>query len=464
MPRHTSKKYDSKLKRSAVVVFTIALLSTFLSPIGPATATSVSKTNILPSKLEVSSSPDFGANTHFLPGRVEDLSRGLVDSNPYTLLGLSDAIFLTFGPFVSGDVNRIPDGYCLSSLEFKITADPSGAGVIVYYWNQARTSVGKLDSVVTTVDSIANKNDKVGIIFWPAQATEGNEAGWGGTTRTWRPATPSSGDVTLTHQVSRVNLSTKDFNDGNFAVSVSAINTADVVRNVSVSYEATNVGCKTPITISSVPDTKVTDGTTSPSAGKVPEVTVGSLSAGDALDPVTCSQTFNTSSVGTDKGMRVNRDCKILNDGTDVTANYEISWAAALGSITAASSGSGGGGVSGGVAISPPTVTQTTVQPAVKKAKTVVPGFSQNSTVLTKPMKKQIRAFLKANPGHTSVVCKGFTSTPVNVIDTMLARKRGQEACNYISSRNPDLKVGVLQGAHTDEPGSIIRRVRIVLD
>jgi hypothetical protein len=96
-------------------------------------------------------------------------------------------------------------------------------------------------------------------------------------------------------------------------------------------------------------------------------------------------------------------------------------------------------------------------------ARTVVPGFAQNSTVLTKKMKKEIRKFLKANPDYSSVTCKGFTSTPANAIDKKLARQRGQATCDYIAMKNPDLTVKVLKGSHTDAPGAVTRRVRITL-
>jgi WD40 repeat protein len=96
-------------------------------------------------------------------------------------------------------------------------------------------------------------------------------------------------------------------------------------------------------------------------------------------------------------------------------------------------------------------------------ARTVVPGFDMNKTVLKKKMKKEIRQFLRANSDFTTVVCKGFTSRPANAMDKRLARQRGQAACDYISTRNPDLTVRVLKGSHTDKAGTSVRRVRVTL-
>ena len=93
----------------------------------------------------------------------------------------------------------------------------------------------------------------------------------------------------------------------------------------------------------------------------------------------------------------------------------------------------------------------------------IVAGFATNKTTLTKSMKKEIRQHLKANPGYSTAVCKGFTSGPANAINKKLARQRGQAACDYIVKRNPDLSVRVLKGSHTNKPGSEIRRVRIIL-
>jgi hypothetical protein len=102
------------------------------------------------------------------------------------------------------------------------------------------------------------------------------------------------------------------------------------------------------------------------------------------------------------------------------------------------------------------------VAPVVPK-EAMVPGFAANSTKLTKPMKKEIRQFLKANPNLKNVVCKGYTSSPSTPQDRTLARKRGKATCDYILTLRPDAQVTIRSGSHTNKPGSQIRRVEIKL-
>jgi predicted outer membrane repeat protein len=102
------------------------------------------------------------------------------------------------------------------------------------------------------------------------------------------------------------------------------------------------------------------------------------------------------------------------------------------------------------------------IAPVVPK-EAMVPGFAANSTKLTKPMKKQIRQFLKANPNLKNVVCKGYTSSPSTPQDRTLARKRGKATCDYILTLRPDAQVTIRSGSHTNKPGSQIRRVEIKL-
>jgi predicted outer membrane repeat protein len=109
---------------------------------------------------------------------------------------------------------------------------------------------------------------------------------------------------------------------------------------------------------------------------------------------------------------------------------------------------------------SPSTAPLTTAQEVARK---VVPGFAANSTKLSKPMKKEIRKFLRANPTLTNVVCRGFTSSPATTLDKMLARERGKETCAFIKQLRPEAKVTVRSGSHTDKPGLKIRRVQITL-
>jgi hypothetical protein len=96
-------------------------------------------------------------------------------------------------------------------------------------------------------------------------------------------------------------------------------------------------------------------------------------------------------------------------------------------------------------------------------ARTVVPGFAANSIVLTKAMKQEVRAFLRANPGLNAAVCKGFTSAPATAQDKALARNRGKATCDLIKKLRPEATVTLRSGSHTDKPGLKIRRVQITL-
>jgi predicted outer membrane repeat protein len=95
---------------------------------------------------------------------------------------------------------------------------------------------------------------------------------------------------------------------------------------------------------------------------------------------------------------------------------------------------------------------------------TVVGGFAANSTRLSVKMKREIRAFLKSNPGFSTVTCIGFTSEPATAMDSALAKARGQVTCNFVKKIDSELKAKVVQGRHTEQPGSKIRRVRITLE
>jgi hypothetical protein len=96
-------------------------------------------------------------------------------------------------------------------------------------------------------------------------------------------------------------------------------------------------------------------------------------------------------------------------------------------------------------------------------ARTVVPGFAANSTRLTKEMRKDIRAFLRTNPGLNQVVCRGFSSAPATAQDRALARNRGKVTCDLIKKLRPEATVTLRSGSHTDKPGLKIRRVQITL-
>jgi hypothetical protein len=96
-------------------------------------------------------------------------------------------------------------------------------------------------------------------------------------------------------------------------------------------------------------------------------------------------------------------------------------------------------------------------------ARTVIPGFAANSTRLTKEMRKEIRTFLRANPGLNQVVCRGFTSAPATPQDRALARDRGKVTCDLIKKLRPEANVTLRSGSHTNKPGVQIRRVQITL-
>jgi hypothetical protein len=111
----------------------------------------------------------------------------------------------------------------------------------------------------------------------------------------------------------------------------------------------------------------------------------------------------------------------------------------------------------------PVTTNPGTSTPGSVIAKKVVPGFAANSVKLTASMRAEVRKFVRANPGATSVTCKGFTSSPATAIDLRLARQRGQAVCDLVKKLNPEITVRVLAGSHNNEPGNQIRRARIVL-
>ena len=98
-----------------------------------------------------------------------------------------------------------------------------------------------------------------------------------------------------------------------------------------------------------------------------------------------------------------------------------------------------------------------------KQARKIIPDFAANSISLTKAMKKKIRKFVRAKPDAETAICKGFTSLPVTSQDSALSRGRGKITFDYIKALNPDLKVVVRPGGHTDKPGLSIRRVRVTL-
>lgn len=144
--------------------------------------------------------------------------------------------------------------------------------------------------------------------------------------------------------------------------------------------------------------------------------------------------------------------------GTTRTADFDAG-AQEFGSNGNQAPPSGNGG-SYSAPSAPSTPVATTAQ---DRARTVVPGFASNSVKLNKPMRKEIRKFLRANPNLNNVVCKGFTSAPATAQDRMLARERGKVTCAFIKKLRPEANVTLRSGSHTDRPGLQIRRVQITL-
>lgn len=116
----------------------------------------------------------------------------------------------------------------------------------------------------------------------------------------------------------------------------------------------------------------------------------------------------------------------------------------------------GGGGPAPAAAPAPVVETFTSVASSVR-------GFAANSARLTTAMKAKIKRVLAANPGATTISCKGFTSAPPTPGDQALSRARGKAVCDYVRKLDPTITVKVLRGAYENTPGQQIRRVRIVL-
>ncbi len=103
---------------------------------------------------------------------------------------------------------------------------------------------------------------------------------------------------------------------------------ADVTGNYDISYAtATGTINKLGVTVTAVADTKTYDGTTVSTA--IP--TVGTLATGDAIN-VAPAQVFDNASVGTTHVLTAS-GLTIKNGSTDVTGNYDISYATANGTI-----------------------------------------------------------------------------------------------------------------------------------
>ena len=131
---------------------------------------------------------------------------------------------------------------------------------------------------------------------------------------------------------------------------------------------------------------------------------------------------------------------------------------------------SGGGGGGGGGSYTP--VEETKLDPCKavsgaenvsRKAKTFS-GFAINSAVLTKAMKKQIRAWLSNHPKAVCVSVAGFTMGPrILSTDPELARDRARAVRNYIKSIRPEASFTKVKWKTETRFGSNVRRAKVTL-
>jgi len=114
-----------------------------------------------------------------------------------------------------------------------------------------------------------------------------------------------------------------------------------------------------------------------------------------------------------------------------------------------------------------PTFTPFVVTVAKKRPPVTVTigGFNPGSPVLTKSIKAQITAFMKAYVGYKTIECIGFTMGPtVLKVDKWLSTTRASNACGYISSAlNSKVKVLPLKNKMETDLGSHIRRITLTL-
>lgn len=311
--------------RSISVV--LALLASIFVPTTAAHATDTTHTGVRPTKLETGTI-DF-SNPGYWPwinNPVENSSAGLIDANPYDN-SASSQFQLTFG----GQAGNFPSGSCLKDLTLNITGSPLAAGWVVYTFNYAKFNISGEASSVKSVD------DYTGMMMqYRASANNRFFYSWGG--YLWAPATPETPEeVTYSMDMSLANLPTADFKNGKFVITISGVGhnpttgRDDIIKSVNIDYTVTDTGCPIPITVSAESDTKDFDNTTT--SDGVPTVTSGTLQAGDALDPATCTQAFNSATAGNSKTLVVNSGCKIMNGATDNTHLYSIDFASASGVI-----------------------------------------------------------------------------------------------------------------------------------
>lgn len=315
------------LKKFRAISVVIAVIASVLVPTVAAQAADTTYTAVRPTKLETGSI-NF-SNPGYWPwinSPVENSSAGLIDANPYDN-NAGGQFQLTFG----GQAANFPTGTCLKDLTLNVTGSPLAAGWVVYTFNYAKFNVSGEASSVKSVD------DYTGMMMqYRASANNRFFYSWGG--YLWAPATPETPEeVTYSMDMSLANLPTADFKNGKFVITISGVGhnpstgRDDIIKSVNIDYTVTDTGCPIPITVSAESDTKDFDNTTT--SDGVPTVTSGTLQAGDALDPATCTQAFNSATAGNSKTLVVNSGCKIMNGATDNTHLYSIDFASAAGVI-----------------------------------------------------------------------------------------------------------------------------------
>lgn len=103
-------------------------------------------------------------------------------------------------------------------------------------------------------------------------------------------------------------------------------------------------------------------------------------------------------------------------------------------------------------------------QPRITKSFT---GFAFEKSVLTLPMKKQIAAWIKANPGYSMVSCVGYTGYNVKnrtkAFIEKLAVNRSKSICNYIHSKNGGISIQSTKGVPGTAKTADARRVTVTL-
>ncbi len=114
-----------------------------------------------------------------------------------------------------------------------------------------------------------------------------------------------------------------------------------------------------------------------------------------------------------------------------------------------------------------PTETPFVVTVAKKRPPVTITigGFNPGSPILTKPIKTQIAAFMKAYVGYRTIECIGFTMGPtVLKVDKWLSTTRATNGCDYVlKTLKSKVKALPLKNKMETVLGSQIRRVTLTL-